>query len=330
MKKTRLTAAVVGATVLAAGLVACSGPASDADIVAQWPNNCGTIQIFLATSAGGASDLTYRAMAEEMSQELGVKVEVINAPGGGGLTALNRTKQAKADGCTLDNPTIPDSLAYIIEGAPADWTKEDFKLVGAFAKGPQVLVVNAESDYQTLDDLIAAGKAEGRLLSAADMPNGGDAVTNALLAEAAGVKISQVIVDGSPEKVQAVLSNQVQYETGAYAGVRAGIDNNQLRALAVWTDERLPFLPNVPTGKEQGVDVVIATELGLGFVPAVPDEIRQKMEDALKAVSEKDSFLEKLNTIGTLLNFQTGAEFSKSWDDRITVMGSIDFTTLAQ
>jgi tripartite-type tricarboxylate transporter receptor subunit TctC len=269
-------------------------------------------------------------MAEELSKELDVKVDVVNAPGGGGSTALQKTKQAKADGCALDNPTIPDSLAYIIEGSAADWTKDDFKLVGGFAKGPQVLVVNAESPYQTLADLIEAGKRDGKLLSAADMPNGGDAVTNALLATAAGVKISQVIVDGSPEKVQAVLSDQVQYETGAFAGVRAGIENNQLRALAVWTDERLPFLPNVPTGKEQGVDLVIATELGLGFVPEVSDEIRDKMEAALKSITSKPELQEKFNTIGTLLAFQTGAEFSKVWDERVTVIQGIDFSTLAQ
>jgi tripartite-type tricarboxylate transporter receptor subunit TctC len=269
-------------------------------------------------------------MSDELSQELGVKVEVVNAPGGGGSTALNKTKNAKADGCTMDNPTIADSLAYLIEGSAADWTKEDFKLVGAFAKGPQVLVVNAESPYQTLDDLIKAGQDEGRLLAAADMPNGGDAVINALLAKAAGVKVSQVIVDGSPEKVQAVLSNQVQFECGAFAGVRAGIENKQLRALAVWTDERLPFLPDVPTGKEQGVDVVVATELGLAFVPEVDDAIRQKMEDALKAVTEKPAFQEKADTIGTLVSFQTGAEFSKSWDDRAAIIESIDFSTLAQ
>lgn len=326
MKTLRIAA--LGVAVLIPLIGACSANSGSADDGANYPNDCGTLDIIVDKSAGGSTDLSVRALADELANELDVRTQVTNSPGGDGSTAFNQLKNAPADGCTLTDTIIPDHLAYILPDSPVDYSKEDFSFAASFVAGPQALVVAADSPYQTLDDLIADGEKKGQLLGVADAPNGGDAMINAQFAGASGVHVQQVVVDGSVEKVTGVMGGQVQFSNGSISGVLSNIKSGQLRALAVWSEERSPFLPDVPTAKEQGVDVVMETKHALTGPAGMPESVRAKLESTVKTISDKPEFQDKLTKIGQQPAYLSGEDFSKAWDEEVSTIENIDFTTL--
>ena len=326
--KLRVIALAAFIPLVMAGCTATGSTGSTGAEGSSYPKDCNTVKIIVGFSAGGTTDLTFRILADELSKELGSDVQVIDRPGGGGITGINQMLSAKADGCTLGHSSIPTHLQYLFPESPADYTKDDFSFAGSFLIGPQALVVASDSKFQSLDDLIEAGEGNGRLNAVADSPIGQDAIINAQFAEQAGLNVKQVVVDGSAEKVTALLSGQVDFANGSVGGIVSAVQSGQLRALAVWSDERSAVLPDVPTAKELGIDIVSSTYFALSLPAAVPEDIRQKLEDALKTISAKKSFIEANAELGSETAFLTGDEFSVVWDEMASTVEKLDFNSL--
>lgn len=312
-------------------VAACSsgGQTSNSDSAEAFPANCQSIDLIVGFSAGGVTDLAFRAVADQFAQELDTDVQVINAPGGGGSVAINQMKAEPHDGCTIGNANIPTQLQYLYPEVDAGYTKEDFAFAGAFGVGPQALAVAADSPYQTLDDLIQAGKEKGSLTAVVDAPKGSDAIINAQFAKAAGITVRQVVVDGSAEKVTALLGGQVDFTNGGLGGLLPSLQSGQFRALAVWSPERSDSIPDVPTAQEQGLDVVQETVFGLMMPADVPDAARQKLDDTLKATTENADFQAQMKDLGIPVAYMTGMEFSEAWDEMAGTIEGIDFDSLS-
>ncbi|MDR1388157.1 MAG: tripartite tricarboxylate transporter substrate binding protein [Propionibacteriaceae bacterium] len=311
-------------------LASCTSGSSDPNTstsAGDYPNDCRSIEIIVGFSAGGATDLAFRVLADELKERLGKDVQVINAPGGGGVTSINRMLAAKADGCTLGHSSIPSHLSYLFPESEANYAPEDFSFAGAFGLGPQVLVVAADSPVQSVDELLASAQ-NGRLIAVADSPKGGDAIINAQFASVTGVGIQQVVVDGSAEKVTAVLSRQVDFSNGALGGIIASVQSGQLRALAVWSEERVPELPDVPTAQELGYDVVASTIQALSMSKDVPEPVRQKLEDTLRDICADSGFAAQLLNVGYQSSFLSGSEYRSTWADMAVTVQNIDFDSL--
>lgn len=309
-------------------LAACASPAGENSEAVAYPANCRSVDIIAGISAGGTTDLAFRILADELTKETGREFRVVNTPGGGGVTGIKKLLAAKKDGCTFGNSALPSHLQYLFPESKADYTKEDFALVAAVGSGSQALVVRADSDYESLDDLIAAGKKKGRLNAASDGPKGGDAIVNAQFAKAGGIEIRQVIVDGSAEKVTTLLSGQVDFFSGSIGGVTSGIASGQLRALATWSDKRSELLPDVPTAREQQIDVVSDATVGVTMPAGVPEQTRQALEADIKSVSGKESFIKAIAKLGLATEFRTGEEYSRIWDDSVRTVQSLDLDGL--
>jgi tripartite-type tricarboxylate transporter receptor subunit TctC len=294
-----------------------------------FPANCQSINLIVGFSAGGVTDLTFRAVADQFAKQLDTDVQVINAAGGGGSVAVNQLKAAPHDGCTIGNANIPTQLQYLYPEVEAGYTKEDFAFAGAFGIGPQALAVAANSPYKTLDDLIKAGKEKGSLTAVVDAPKGSDSIINAQFAKAAGITVRQVVVDGSSEKVTALLGGQVDFTDGGLGGLLPSVQSGQLRALTVWSPERSDSVPDVQTAKDQGIDVVQETLFGLLMPANVPDAARQKLEDTLKTTTENTDFQKQMKDLGIPVAFMTGKQFSEAWDDMADTVKGINFESLS-
>ncbi len=118
----------------------------------------------------------------------------------------------------------------------------------------------------------------------------------------------QTVVDGSAEKVSALLSGQVDFANGAIGGVLPAVESGQLRALAI--------------------DTVVEVRFGLIMSAEVDPEVRQTLEDALKRITENPEFIEKMAGYGNDTVFLTGAEFSVVWDEMGDTLTGLDFSTL--
>jgi tripartite-type tricarboxylate transporter receptor subunit TctC len=312
-------------------LAACGAQSDGGDPTGgvHYPDNCRTVQIIVTFSAGGASDTNFRLLAEYFKDEFpGTDFQVVNVPGGGGATGINQLLNSPADGCTIGHTSIPSHLAYLLPDSPATYTKSDLQFAGGFGLEPQLLVVAADSPYRTFQDLVDAGRTTGYLNAVADSPTGTDAIINVQFADASGIKLRQTVVDGSAEKVAALLSGQVDFANGAIGGVLPSVQSGQLRALAVWSEERASTLPDVPTATELGIPTVVEVRFGVIMSNKVSAEVRQTLETALHDITQKPDFIQTMASYGNDTVFLTGSEFSVVWDEMGQTLTGLDFSSL--
>jgi len=310
-------------------LVGCTtaAPGGEEDPVG-YPADCRSIDLLLGLSAGGASDLAFRLLGEQLEAETGIDVQPLNVTGGGGIVAISQLLATPADGCTLGYSSIPSHLQYLFPESPAEYDKDDFSLVGGFGRARQVLVVKADSPYQTLDDVIEAGRENGRLNVVADSPIGTDAVINAQLAEQTGVNIQQVIVGGGAEKVATLLGDQVDFMNGALATVKGNVEAGELRILAVWSEDPAPGFEDVPTSSELGLDILAESRYGLVLAAGAPEEVRQALEDLLALIAENPEYQQQNTDLGIETEFVSGEEYSAIWDEMAATIESVDLSVL--
>jgi tripartite-type tricarboxylate transporter receptor subunit TctC len=233
---------------LLATLAACSLEAA----AQSYPTK--PVQVILAFTPGSAVDIVGRIVTAKLAEMWGQPVVNDNRAGAGGSIGSAAVARAAPDGYTLlvtsnahtVNPAIMAKLPYD--------TLKDFTDIVPFAEQPNVMVVDSESPYKTLADLVAAAKAKpGAInLGHAGIGSGTHLSTEKFIA-AAQIKVVEVPFKGTPEVIAAILSHNVD---GYWAPISAGLSNiksGKLRALAVTTAKRNPTLPDVPTIAEGGV-----------------------------------------------------------------------------
>src|SRR5258706_6312442 len=205
------------------------------------------VQVVLAFTPGSAVDIVGRIVTARLSEMWGQPVVNDNRSGAGGSIGSAAVARAAPDGYTLlvtsnahtVNPAIMAKLPYD--------TLKDFTDIVPFTEQPNVMVVNADSPYKTLADLIAAAKAKPGSINIghAGIGSGTHMSTEKFIA-AANIQVVEVPFKGTPEVIAAILSHNVD---GYWAPISAGlaqIKSGKVRALAVPQAERIAVLPHVP------------------------------------------------------------------------------------
>jgi tripartite-type tricarboxylate transporter receptor subunit TctC len=212
------------------------------------------VHVVISFTAGSATDIVGRVVAAKLSEIWGQPVVPENRAGAGGSIGSAIVAKAPPDGyMLLINSNAHSVNPAIFAKLPYDTTK-DFTDIVPLAMQPNVLVVNADSQFKTLRDLVSEAKAKPGSINwgHAGIGSGTHLNTEKFIA-AAGVKVTQVPFKGTPEVIQAMFSKSVDcYWVPISAGM-AHIKSGKLRALAVSTAKRNPTLPEVPTTGEAGV-----------------------------------------------------------------------------
>lgn len=271
------------------------------------------ITIVVPFSAGGATDVIARAVGKRLGEELGQAVVVENRTGANGQIAVNSVVKAKPDGYTLlvGNNT-PNVFVPLISKEPTHDPRKDLTPLAIVAYSPTLLIVNAESPYRTLGDLVNAGKAPG----AAGINFGASSgLMSGLLKAATGAKIVYVPYRGEANSTLAVLAKEVDvaFVTGAAAAPH--IQAGKIRAVANLASARSALYPNVPTAMESGVPGV-KVDLWFGFLgPAgMPPQVVQVLERKFRQIAmepEIKSRFEQLQMTSAAIGPQ---EFSAQLD----------------
>lgn len=285
-------------------LTACGGAGSDGGDAAAYPEK--DITFIVQAAAGGGSDLTSRALAAELEKELGVSVVVENRPGASGSTAMQYIADSDTDGYTIG--FVPVEISMLgHQGFDVDPANYDF--LGQIMLAPGVISVPTDSPYETLDDLIEAGK-EAPL----DMANSGPGsiweAAELGLAEATGAQVVPVPFDGGAPAVAAVIGNQVDGAVGGTSETAAAHDAGQLRALAVLHDERHPMLPDVPTASELGYDLHFGGWGGVYAPAGLPDDVREVLTAAIEKSAQSDAFVDTISKGGALPVYKSPEDFT--------------------
>ncbi|GAB3177301.1 tripartite tricarboxylate transporter substrate binding protein [Nesterenkonia halophila] len=282
--------------VSAAGLLALTGCADrqNDDETADFPSE--DITVVVPYDAGGASDLAARTLVGELEDELDASIVVENRSGGAGSVGLDHLAGQDADGYTLGYLPV-ETVMLGHQGYDID--PSDYEPLGQIVSVPATIAVPADSEYETLEDLLAA--AEDEELSVANSGTGSiwHAATSALNEEA-GTQLDPVPFDGGAPAVTAAVGGQVDAVVAGVSETATAAEDDQLRVLAVLDDERADAMPDVPTAEEQGHDVSIGGWGAIGAPEGLPDDVREALVDAISSAADSEEFVETIESSGNI------------------------------
>lgn len=286
-------------------LLGTSGAALALPALAQprWPDR--PVEIVVGFVPGGATDLDARAVAPLLEKRIGGSVVVVNRPGAGGEVALASVARARPDGHVLGTTNMPGLLTIPIERT-AQFKLEDFAGLANMVTDPTAITVHEDSPYRTLDDLLAAARARPETITYASPGVGTDDHLQLVLLQAAtGTRFTHVVFQGDPQLRTAVLGRQVDSMGLNLGPVTA--NREKLRTLAMAGAARSAFRPDVPTLKELGHPVEMASERGLVAPAGTPPAILQRLREAMADVIRDPEFVRVMRARYTEPRFEEGA-----------------------
>ncbi|MBG6217733.1 tripartite-type tricarboxylate transporter receptor subunit TctC [Arthrobacter sp. CAN_A6] len=313
MKSRRIFTSVVGMAALALTATGCGAGGGAA---AEFPQK--RIDYVLPFDAGGESDITARLQQEKLGEILGQTVNVSYKPGGGGALGWSELTRTAPDGYTVMGSNLPHIILQPMLRGDAGYTTEDLKQVYIFQSTPNVLLVPADSDIQTLDDFIAEAEENPGAIS---VGGSGDFTANhigtLMLSDMAGIDLTYTPFSGTGTAVPALLGGHVD----ALMSYTPQISQlgDQVRAIAVATEERMPSFPDVPTFAEQGYELADGAYRGVSVPKETPDEIVQTLADAFQEVNEDPELIKAFEEQGFVLENYGPDEAATLTEERTAV-----------
>ncbi|TVS05004.1 MAG: tripartite tricarboxylate transporter substrate binding protein [Rhodobacteraceae bacterium] len=266
------------AGVMAACIVAVPAMAQD------FPSRA--IEYIIPFNPGGESDVTARLQEPLMEEALGISVNVRHQPGGGGAVAwADFQANAEPDGHEIIGINIPHIVAQPIQRADAGYTTEGFDIITWFHMTPHVVVVREDSPFQTLDDMIEFARENPQSLTVGGSGTfSGNHLEALRLQELTDVQITYIPFTGTGPLPAAILGGHVgAVISNSTLGVEMG-DN--VRVLAVASEERLETLPDAPTFRELGLDIVGGTYRGVAVPNGTAPEIIEVLADLFTEMNQ--------------------------------------------
>lgn len=283
-----------------------------ADKPKDYPNKPVTIQI--GFGAGGSSDVGVRLLAESLKKVIGQPVLAENKPGAGGQVMWTDFKNnAKPDGYTLALINVPQLQTVVFDASRKPlFTMKDFQPVANHVQDPGAILVRKESPYKTLEDLLADAKARPGQVKASTTGIGSDDHLALLdVQRQAKVTFNIIHLKDTPTAMTRVLGGHTDVNFDNVGGFLPSVESGLARILAVMMEKRYPDLPNVPTFKERGFDLVSSSTRGYVFPAGTPMEIVRYMEQSIKKAMEDPEHIDKMKKAGLTLKFMGIEEFSK-------------------
>lgn len=283
------------------------------------------IHIVVQAEAGAGPDLFVRTLQPYLQEELGVAVVVENAPGSGGQIACNQVWKAKPDGYTLLSMSSPLTTVTQIS-KNCDYNVRDFGHVISFDTTPYVLIVKKGSPIDSIESLIEASKTQ-KMSNSNSGIGGAMYLQSVIMKKNLGIEYDEVPFNGANPCMLAVMSGDVTFSVLPYD---SAIDNQEeVTILAILNDERIEFLPDVPTMKELGYDFPCLTmRRGIVVPPGTSEEITERLIDAFDKAVKNPAFLEWSTNSGISIDVVLGEDYKKN--DEICYDTVIEFKEYLQ
>jgi tripartite-type tricarboxylate transporter receptor subunit TctC len=270
----------LGLTLAAAAFAVTSAAAQD------WPTK--TVRIIAPFGPGSTPDVVARLLADYMQKKLGQTFVVENKAGAGGVLGTDTVAKAAPDGSTI-GISIGGPLAIntlLMSKLPYDPAK-DIAAVTQLITQPSALAVNNDLGVSTVAELIALLKKNPGKYNFASIGNGSlSHLAMAALAQKSGTNIAHIPYASSPQAMTAMIRGDAQMAAMPAIAVLGQSKAGKVKMLAVSTPKRSPYLPDVPTLKESGIDVEADAWMGLiapgGTPPAVVAKINKAVVEALQ------------------------------------------------
>ena len=271
---------------------------------------------------GGGWDFTCRQIGKILFDIGAVEkpVQVTNMPGAGGGLAYGNVVNERGDDADLIVAASSATTTRLAQNAYAGMTADQVRFVGAIGADPGVIVVAADSPYQSLGDLVDAIIADpGSVAFAGGSAVGGfDHMKPLMVLQEAGftdiTKVKYIGVDGGADAITQTVGGFTQAMTGDMSEVVSFLSNGDIRVIAVLTDERVPGFEDIPTAKEQGYDVVAVNWRGLYVPKGISDEQFETWAGKLQQVADSDEWAQAMADNGLAPFTKVGGDFQSYVD----------------
>ncbi len=271
------------------------------------------IILIIPMGAGGSHDLTARAVTSVAADYLGQPIIIQLKPGGGGAIGSEMVAKAAPDGYTLEfgGPGW-SSILPAVEGKSKG--PDDLVAVCRVNYSPTVIIARPDAPYKTFKEMIAWAKSNpGKLVFGNTGPWGAADTPWKMIMKEAGITARVVPHDGGGPALIALLGGHVDVSGLFTAQSLPHIQSGKIRPLAVLGDKREKEMPNVPTAKEEGVNVVFLMWRGVLAPKGTPKPIIDKLAAAFKKMTEDKSVIPMINRLGDDLHFLGPDEFGRAW-----------------
>ena len=272
----------VSAIAAALALSACGSPQDEV-----FPS--GPITLVVNWPAGGGMDRAGRLVAEYARRHLDVPIAVINVAGSGGAIGIRHVAEADPDGYTVG--ILGASLVasqYINPNANA---VEDIDLISFLGPDPAALQVRADSGIDSLAEFLTTAQSEpGSIKNGNDAPGGVSHIAATLLERTAGIELTLVPYRGYAPTVSAIVSGEVQSATLPVHQLIDQHEAGEVKILGVMAEERHFMAPEVPTFREQGIDLVTGDWRAIYIPNGVPEDRRTFLENLFVATMNDPEF----------------------------------------
>ena len=300
--------------ILAAALTAacCWGSSAQAQ---TWPTKA--VRLIVPSPAGTAPDIVARVMGDKLSKAWGQPVIVENRPGAGGMIGLGAIKSGAQDDHTF--AFVPASTItlspYMFKSAQVDAVR-DFVPVALVAEGPMIIAVNASSPANSLADVVAlAKKTPDAFVVTSPFIYSVPHLAGEVLARAAGVPMRAVPYANSGAAIAAVMNNDAQVVIDGIPPIEPMVKGGKLKAIAVFSDGRLPNRPQLASVAETYPGLVINGWFGVIAPKGTSDKAIERVNRDVIDVAKTSELTERFDAFGVYAKSLTPAQFGKYWND---------------
>ena len=279
---------------LSTTLAVCNAAAQSA--TDKYPEK--SIKIVIPFPPGGSTDALGRAIAQKMQEKWGQSVVVENRPGASTLIGSAAVAKAAPDGYTLvvavsshtTNPAMHSSM-------PFDALK-DFKAISMLARAPVLVVANPNFPANNIKELLELGRAGKIKLDYGSAGVGTMThLTAELIKKQTGLELTHILYKGGSPAMMDVMSGHLALTFATLGQVQPQIKSGKLKALGISSDTRYASVSDIPTFKEQGLDVVTIEWFGLLAPAATPPGIIAKLNAAVKEIMANPELGDRLASI---------------------------------
>lgn len=277
-----------------------------------------SITMIVPFPPGGVADVTGRPTAAALEKVLKQPVAVTNRPGAGGAVGNAAVANAKPDGYTvlmaLSSISVIPEADKLFNRKPA-YTLDQFAPVALVSADPVILVVHPSLPVKTVKEVIAlARKQPGELSFSSSGVYGALHMPMEMFLHAAKLKMRHVPTTGGGPAITQLLGGHVTMTAGGPAAITSHVKAGKLRPIVTWGAERHPNYKEIPTFKEQGMDIVYYIWAGM-FVPAAtPEPVVKVLRDAVRQAVADADFRSQMAKVNSPVNYLDAPDFAKYVD----------------